>query len=994
MAVSLGGRRREPRSARNAERYTENVVLIAFAANFPVVAFDRPLFLVAAPVLAAFFWLMASGRWSSAAWAARQRKVALGLRFVIATSLVLALAGPRFLRPTTAVCTLFVVDVSDSIGKDERARTVQIVQEATRAMKRGDRVGVVTVGGEARLAFAPAERGAVSFSTVAPDGKRTNLAHGVALALASFPVGSVRRVVLVTDGNETVGAIEDAAQGARGEDVPIDVIALGKRPLREVVINRVLAPPSAKRGEPFTVQVVATTWGDKPAPGTLTLYRNDVPVGSQAVTLKPGKSAVNINAKTDAPGFYEYEARFTAAKGADTVAQNNRAVGFVKVEGRPRVLLVRSDAPNAIPETFLPRALRAQSIDADLIAPRAFPVSASDLLRYDGVVISDVPADSFTLAQMKAVRAGVRDVGLGLTMLGGDNGFGAGGYFGTPVEDALPVSMDVRKLRRFPGVALALAIDYSGSMNMASQNGSTNQSKLELAHEAADRAVDTLSVQDQVGVIAVDTKATVVYPLQFVTNKKAAHEAIGAIEGGGGTDMSAGVRSAFAMLETAKARIKHVILVTDGETAPFDYVEAIKEYRAKKITFTLVVLDEGQSEGGIGPLKRIAAKTGGRFYSVRDASEIPKIYTREAEIISRPPLVEEPFLARVADSGNPLLTGVRLETAPPLLGYDAVTARPTADVALLTHHNDVLLATWQYGLGKSVAWTSDAKAHWGAQWVGWGGYAPFWAQAIRWSLKRTEPGGYQSAITIDGTGKGKIVVDAVDAKTGAFVNFLNAKARVIGPDGAPQSAPLTQTGAGRYEGAFDASLTGSYVAIVSQKAPDGKTKTATVGASVPYSPEFAALGPNLALLARVADATGGRVLTGGADVFNAPRAPIPFPIPLAPYLIGFALFLFPIDVAARRLAIFGEPGEARELVRDTQDSVALAAARARAQAKADREARERAAALASRGSETLAARKARLQAEDDGVSESDSSPPLAGTGSRLGDAKRRWMDDD
>jgi hypothetical protein len=288
--------------------------------------------------------------------------------------------------------------------------------------------------------------------------------------------------------------------------------------------------------------------------------------------------------------------------------------------------------------------------------------------------------------------------------------------------------------------------------------------------------------------------------------------------------MSSGVRGGYALLEKADARVKHVILITDGETAPFDYKEIIANYRAKKMTFTLVVIDEGQSPAGVDPLKAIAKATGGRYYFVRDAAEIPKIYTREVQTISKPPLLEEPFTPRVASAGSPLLSGINWESTPPLLGYDVVVARPTAEVALTSHKGDPVLATWQYGLGKSVAFTSDAKARWGAQWLGWQGYAPFWAQAVRWSLKKPEQGSYQSTVEL-ANGKGRITVDAIDEKTGTYVNFVDAKARVVSPDGVAQTVRLEQTGSGRYEGTFDAGTTGAYVATITQRGPDWPSPT-------------------------------------------------------------------------------------------------------------------------------------------------------------------------
>jgi Mg-chelatase subunit ChlD len=915
------------------------------------VTFDQPLWLLALLLLPAFWWV---ARFRSLVdLTPERRNLTLALRAALVSALVFALAGLNLVTTNPTNCTLFVIDASYSMPKNDRQRALEMVNDATRHMRGRDRIGVVTVGAGARLAFEPSERGKVACDLTVPDGSQTDLARGIAAALSYFPDDAARRIVLVTDGNETVGSALEAARSAASEEVPVDVIPLGRPPDKETLLDRMLTPPAAKRGEPFPVKVVATSVAG--GPGVIKLYRNGRYVGEQKVELKPGKNALQLNDKADAPGFYTYEARLQMAAGRDTVEENNRAVSFVKVQGEPRILLVRpGKGEDVVPDAFLPRALAAQNVRVDDAEPKDVPTNPTALLNYDGVILSDVPAESLTDTQQRVLQAAVRDLGIGLTMIGGPGSFGAGGYFRTPIEEALPVEMDVRKMRRFPGVALALSIDYSGSMNSAGQHTSSNLSKLDLAREAADRAVDALGPQDQVGILAVDTQANVVVPLRYATDKADIHAGIAAINGGSGTEMSAAVRASYNMLEKADARVKHAILVTDGETGPYNYSDLIAAMKEKKITFSLVVIDEGQKAAGIDPLRAVVKATGGRYYRVRDPSEIPKIYTREVLTVSKPPLLEEPFLPRVSAEGSPLLSGIDWGSVPPLLGYDVVVSKPTAEVSLVSHKGDAVLATWQYGLGKSVAFTSDAKARWGAQWVNWSAYGPFWAQALRWSLKKSESGSYQSSVEL-ANGKGRITVDAVDEKTGAYVNFLDARASVLGPGGTSQTVRLTQTGSGRYVGEFDAAKTGSYVATVTQKGQDGKTRATSVGLAVPYSPEYAALAPNTALLTRVAETTGGRVLDGGEKVFldrRVRRQPVPLALPL----LALALFLFPLDVAARRLML--SPRQTREIAEAARERVvAQAAARRAARAV---ESQSAAASSVAR----LRARKAALEEEE------------------------------
>lgn len=864
----------------------------------PAVAFDQPLFLLALLLLPVLWWV---GAKSLVDLDGPRRIAAQALRGLIVTALVLALAGIQIVQRSSTNCTLFVVDASYSIPRSDRQHALEYINESVKNMQGPDKVGVVTVGGDARLAFEPAEKGKVLCEITVSDGSQTNLARGITTALSYFPDNAARRIVLVTDGNETTGSLLEAARSAVTDDTPVDVIPVGAEPDNESLLERMLTPPTAKRDEPFPLKVVATSvQGGK---GTVKLYRNNKYIGEERVELKAGKNVVELPQKVTTPGFYTYEARLTMDGGQDTVEENNRAASFVKVQGKPRVLLVRPvPTPDIVPEAFLPKALQAQNVLVDEVTPANVPNQATALLNYDAIILSDVSNDQLSPTQQKVIQAAVRDLGIGLTMIGGERSFGAGGYYQTPIEEALPVDMDVRKMRRFPGVALTLGIDYSGSMTSAGMR-TTKQglSKLDLAKEAAMRAVDAMNAQDQICILAVDTRANVIVPMQYISDKNTIKAGINAINGGSGTEMSAGVKESFAQLMKAEAKVKHAILVTDGETGPFDYGPIIAKMREEKMTFTLVIIDEGQSAAGIDPLRRIAERTGGRFYMVRDTSEIPKIYTREIQVVSKPPIVEEPFVPRIATMGSPVLMGINWGSVPPLLGYNAVSPKPTAEVALVSHKGDAVLASWQYGLGKSVAFLSDAKSRWGAQWVNWPSFGPFWAQLIRWSLKKAETGSYQSNIEL-ANGKGQITVDAVDEQSGSFVNFLDAKARVIGPDGDVQTVRLTQTGSGRYVGTFDANKTGSYVATVTQKDSSGKTRATSVGLAVPYSPEYAALKPNTPLLLRVAETTGGKILKDGTDVFKERRVR-QMPVPMSLPLLLLAMLLFPFDVANRRLLV-------------------------------------------------------------------------------------------
>ena len=853
---------------------------------------------------------------------------------------------------------MFVADGSYSVGDKSRGVAQDEIESARGTLRGGDQLGIVTVAGDAALTLSPQEKRAAIVPERLPDAPepgRTNLARGINRALAAIPSDTAGRIVLLSDGNENAGQAIEAARSAKTAGVAVDVIVLNDTKTAnapETIVERMDTPNATRRGEPFRLSIAASsrTGGT----GTLTVFKNGKLFHTEKVTLTAGKNILNVNDRADTAGFNTYEARLSLPKSADTITENNRAVGYVRVMGEPRILVVQDTASgDPADASSLVATLLKQKLGVTVGGPEAIPATGpAPLLAYDGIILVNTPADAFQKTQMSAVQAAVRDLGVGLVMIGGTNAFGAGGWRDTPIEAALPLEMESKKQKRFPSVALALAVDYSGSMDSPPRSGG-DQSKMELAQEAAHRAVDALSKQDTVGVIAVDTEPNVVVNLSSAADKNPIHKGISGIGGGSGTDMSTGVEACYDMLKNSKAPVRHAILITDGETPPFDYGQMIADYKKRKITFTLVVIDEGQSEDSIEPLKRVAIQTGGRYYFVKDASQLPKIYTREVRTIRKPPIIEEPFQAKLGPygSGHPLLSGIDTSASPSLLGYDVAYPKATAETLLLTHKDDPLLSVWQYGLGKSVAWTADAAPHWAAPWLAWDGYPSFWAQLVRWSLKSVEETNQNSFFTahiVRENGKARLVADAVEGSTGTFVNNLSVQARIAGPDGESQIVPLTQTGPGRYEAeAFDAAKVGSYTASVLYTDTQGRGRTVPVGFAVPYSPEFAALSPNTALLARIADISGGRVLKSGKDVLTV-RTPKKVPVALALPLLTLALLLLPLDIANRRLSLWRSRETAKAAVEQVKQTVV-----------AKQEARKEAIQTAATRAATLA--EARLQ---------------------------------
>jgi len=380
------------------------------------------------------------------------------------------------------------------------------------------------------------------------------------------------------------------------------------------------------------------------------------------------------------------------------------------------------------------------------------------------------------------------------------------------------------------------------------------------------------------------------------------------IDPGDMPDFDAALNVAYGGLTSTHAYLKHCIILSDGDPAPPE-PDLVKKFNDARITVSTVVI-QPHDPSGAQNMWEIAKEHGGRFYSVRSPDEIPNIFLKEAATISRSAIIEDPFVPQIT-ADSTIIKG--LSATPPLLGYVGTSVKPTAlQILRAPKEDDPVLATWQYGLGKSVAFTSDDRQRWAAGWLPWTGYSKFWSQAIRWSMRGATSGDLQTNVNID-RGRGQLTVEAVDSK-GNFINFLDTKARLVTPDFKGQDLELEQTGPGRYEGDFDARQLGTYIINLRTGSGDNVSSQVT-GAVVPYSPEYADVQSNDPLLASIAERTSGDTLLLPDDpagdeklaeqIFHRVREAARLPVDIWLTMLILAACLFPLDVAVRRL-MWGE----------------------------------------------------------------------------------------
>jgi uncharacterized membrane protein len=826
-----------------------------------------------------------------------RRRAALVVRTLLLSALVLAIGGFRLVLPVDRLATVFVVDLSDSVGNAGRQDALAFLRETLAVIPDDDVAGIVAFGKEALVERLPSDLAEIDRIASTPVRSATDIGAALRLATALFPDDAQKRIVLMSDGNDTSASGQAEAALAATRDIRIETRLIGLGSSDEVLVERLTTPSTSNLGE--SIEAVAEIRSSVAQRATVRLFADGKLVKTQAVDLLAGVTRVVFDLTPSEAGFHTFRAVVEAAR--DTFSENDRADSNTIVKGEPRTLVLAGDTVVA---TELVAALTAQRQQVDTMVPEALPTDFASLATYDSVVLVDVPRIRLSDRQLAALQVYVRDLGKGLVMIGGPDSYGAGGYQKTPLEETLPVDMGVRDRNKQPDVALVVVIDQSGSMdachcNSFNQGGGTQVSgvrKVDIGKEAILRAAAALTERDELGVVSFNEQAHWVVRTQPLSQIADLQGSITGIEPIGQTNIFAGLEQAVTSLEGAAATRRHIILLTDGWSSSGQYDAILARMKAAGITLSTV-----GAGGGANPfLEGLAQQGGGRFYPAVNPASIPDIFLKETQQVSGQQIVEEPFFP-IKTSSSPILRGVEDNGLPRLRGYNGTTAKPAAQTVLVTARDDPLLAQWQYGLGRSVAWTSDSTGRWARDWLGWDGFSRFFSQLVAWTFPGEETGGIEA--TFDSrAGQARLHVESVEPD-GSPRDFYTTTAVVVGPDLTPVNVTLVQVAPGVYEVPLGEIDPGAYAIRVTQTRPGSSPLGRTLGLVAPTAAEYRSLGPNEPFLAAVRTATGGSVVETPLDPWRHDLLATSRFTELWPLLLVLALLLWPLDIALRRVSI-------------------------------------------------------------------------------------------
>ncbi|HEX5471130.1 MAG TPA: VWA domain-containing protein [Lacipirellulaceae bacterium] len=835
-----------------------------------MLVFNNPWYLLLLALLPVMWWFSFGSLSGLGPW---RRLLALAFRSIVLLLIVAALAQMQYQRTSDKLTVIYLLDQSLSIPEARRDAMITYVNASMRDQRnadKNDRAGVIVFGRNAEVEVPPVDFTIQLGSHIESllDREYTNLAGAMQRAMSMFPHDTAKRIVLVTDGNQNIGDALAEARSVADAGVSIDVLPVPLEARSDVAVEKIAMPPDIRRNQPFEVRVVVNNATDSNGAGHS--IKGHIRIVKKAgdrqetlidepVEVKPGKSVFPFRQNIDQADFYTYEARFIPDDpAADAISQNNQATAFTHVQGRGLVLLIENwETPGEF--DHLVERLRHEGLEVVVQPSNRLFTSLPELQRYDTVILADVPrasgddtnnVSSFSDDQIKMLVRNTEELGCGLIMLGGPNSFGAGGWTNTDLEKAMPVDFQIKSAKVVPVGALVLNMH-------ASEIPQANYWQKVIAQEA----IKTLGPRDYCGLVYFGNSDQWLWGqtdpqhagmLQVGPNRQMMLSKIDKMAIGDMPNFDPGMKkAAVGFAGCTNVATKLMIMASDGDPGPPSQ-STINALKQGGVTVTTVAVG-AHGPAGSTTLQNIAAATGGKYYIVNNAKALPKIYQREARRVARP-LVYEPAtpISPKITSQHEIVQG--LENAfPPLSGFVLTTVKENSlvDVVLRSPlpsepENSTILASWTYGLGKAVAFTTDAGQRWTTAWTNWDQYDRFFSQMVRWSMRPTgDTGKFTVATDVEGN-KTRVIVSALD-KENEFLNLQTMDGNVLSPDMKSVRLQMEQTAPGRYVGEFESGKPGSY--LVSIRTANAMIRT---GVNIGYSKEFRDRETNAPLLKNIA----------------------------------------------------------------------------------------------------------------------------------------------
>ncbi|MDE0399861.1 MAG: VWA domain-containing protein [Candidatus Poribacteria bacterium] len=851
--------------------------------------FRTPFFLILLIAIPLLIFVQRRTRLGTTKW---RKSVTFFLRGAALLCAILALASLHRTHKEQRLAVVFLIDTSESVPPVQREAAVEQINAAVAKLRPTDQFGIIGFAGETsvlteirqkvdhRLESLSAELlEALAEQTIKRDG--TDILTALKHAIALLPNGYHRRIVLLSDGVHNAGGtrLADYLPLLSASDVEISTIPLDT--LKDAVrVVQLQAPTEVRKGQRFKMNAVIETDGSIPKLEA-TLYHKGARIDEFEWPLQRGiRSIVMTVPPVSEEENHRYELQLDVD---DEILENNQGYAVVKVQGnQPRLLYVEADQTQA---THLETVLEENGFDVEVRMPAEMPMDLSELRRSDGLILSNVSAEVLSSEQLQNIENYVRDLGHGLVVIGGEHAYGPGGYTDTVLERILPVKMTPREQE--DTVAILFVLDTSGSM---ANYVDGQRRKIDLAIAGIGAGIGDLKEDDVAGFISFSAGEVDDRFSELTSDRPVLLQAVARLKPTGGTTlMMEAIDKAYKILEADDAKRKHIVLLSDGKSddTKSDFLELAKQIAEARISITAIAIGEANT----ALLTQLAESSGGRFVPVQNLQELPTVLTEAVRETQRY-IIQEPFQPVIIVPGDPIVEGVG--TPPRLHGYIATTEKDTARVFIRSHKDEPILAGWNIGLGKTVAWTSDAKPVWAEEWISWQNFGKFWGQVVNWVLPAADADADFDLTVSLRHGAAEVSIDTQTPSQAAY------EVRVAGPNGSSEPIEMQQRTLRRYNGAFQVRDSGSYI-VTAERESDGRKRTEVL--SLPYPVEYAEFEVNTDLLKTLASETAGIYEPTPTQIASPAGTPIERQVPLAQALLVIAAIFFVLEMILRRYSI-------------------------------------------------------------------------------------------
>jgi len=810
----------------------------------------------------------------------RKDKLILISRIIILILIVIGISDITINLKGENISTVFLLDVSDSMS-DFKSEGIKFIDNSLKEMPKNNKAGVVVFGDNASIDKFMDDSKEYKQIKSGPIVNSTNIEEAVNSSLSLFDKGAAKRIVLISDGEENQGDILKKVSVINKENIDLKVYKVENALGDEAYVEEVKVPDNISIGEEFSV--ITKIQSNVQTKAKLTLFSGRDKKGEQEVELQKGTNTFVFKDVQTTGGFKSY--RVLIEPGKDSNKKNNEYSCFTNVISKPNILVIegKSGSGAGVIET-----LKSANSEYNVILPGGAPTTLNEMLEYKTIVLADVHVDDLNKGFMENVESYVKDYGGGIVTFGGENSYALGGYKDTALEKVLPVNMDKKGKNEVPQISISLVIDKSGSMS----GGDGNVSKLTLAKEAAMKSLDNLRATDEINVIAFDDSYQQVVERQGVKDKEEIKGMIAGIGNGGGTSIYPALEEAYKTQSESSAKIKHIILLTDGQDgfAINNYNELIGNINSGGITLSTVSVGEDADTGLLGKLAEMGK---GRSYHTDKYTDIPRIFAKEVLLSTGTYIINEEFQPKVT-SNHEILSGILVDNSMPTLrGYVGTSIKDKAIEVLSSNHDEPILAANQYGLGKTVSWTSDINGQWSGNFLTWNKGAQLIKNAIYWTIPDLSDEG---KVSITQSGNDAVVEFYSDSvKDGSKINGVYNSEK-----GESGELELTQEEPGKFVGRVKLNELGFYTFNIREDNNDEVLNNYNGAFSLQYSEEYK-FNKNKNKIDTLVNETKGSFINKPKDVFKGELKSNYKPINLTIPALVAAILLFLLDIAYRRL---------------------------------------------------------------------------------------------